>query len=109
MRIPAIALAVALVFLGPDPSAAQSGGLIVLVKGPTGPLNGVDVEVVYPGILLVRGETDKNGTAQIRPIPTGTCNVPIRCRWPSGHGAPCELPARPEGGGGEPIVAAPTE
>jgi len=58
--------------------AAQSGGLVVRVKGPVGPLAGADVEALHTGVLLVRAVTDDNGTASVRPLPGGTYTVTVR-------------------------------
>lgn len=66
----------AFLFSGPSQGAAQSGILMVRVRGPGGPIASATVEVLFQETVLRRSGTEEDGVARIG-LPSGTFTVRI--------------------------------
>ncbi len=79
---PGFLFLLALVFAAPSQGAAQSGVLMVRVKGPGGPIQNATVEVFFQEAVLRRAGTDEEGMARIG-LPAGTYTIRVESL---GHG-----------------------
>jgi hypothetical protein len=62
----------------PLPAQAQTSSLFVRVMGPTGPVAGAEVSVVFAESAFLLARTDDDGNARLSPLPAGTYSVQVR-------------------------------